>query len=795
MTEALNTPVQSELPAAFSPRRTKRVPDRLRFIEIIRSSSLPEDDTSSLHAGHDTYEYSSENRTLLKGSLGRDNSALAACGRGAATDSERLDDTVRIANRDGSKTKLSISSSILDEQTSQQTPSSWQARNRIPGGAAAKLMIVGPKKTDDSDDTGLKTTDSHPDTLSVGSLGPVDDKLKEIELQMQQAKEEFERGSTENRRYNQRDDENFTDREENKPARIDCSTTPKFLNRGESFHETAAAAVLALLSTRTHQSVFGSYDELVFTYSTNKKPLSPRSNAVIDSASYESPEKRDIAQFVLSEHTEKKLQSLRTQMRNPNKTMTDLLTKIASPDDGEMNLGYMVRRKNACGALHTLTATKKNQQPICWTLGVLTALTSVLVDGRGGSETQLKRTFPDDRIREEYKQARNRAIAALMNLCMPKENRIAITHTPELVQTAISIILEDDDDGIARRGCCAILAYLGKSSENRLLLAQVPGLLDALMKVLAPRGENQSTVVIPECKSSTSNLKMTSLSAQSTLSSSSADSGESTISAESSYRSSFSRGTDELDSPPASPRPEEYLYDDGVDDLLKAARQNAFALILHLIKEKDNSYHFARNDEFVRTMVEISKFQESPSHVMAVKVLANLTRHRLNTNVLVFERRVVVSALVRALGSPHPHTREYGCYALQNIAQDKSCRQELATTPNLIESLCQCTRQSSGEAERLAATSALKNMCDEPANLIPMSNTPDGISSLMLLTHDEGVSDVIQYRACDAISTLSYWLRKIATSGKALDANLQGTTPPDDLFVPTLRVVTWNQWQ
>lgn len=288
---------------------------------------------------------------------------------------------------------------------------------------------------------------------------------------------------------------------------------------------------------------------------------------------------------------------------------------------------------------------------------------------------------------------------------------------------------------------------------------------------------------------------MSSLSPQSTLSSFSADSGETTMSEGSSYRSSFSRETDDLDSPPVSPRSESYLYDDGVDELLKTARQNVFALILHLIKEKDNAYHFARNDEFVKTIVEISKCQESPSHVLAVKVLANLTRHRLNTNVLVFENRVVVPALVRALGSHNAHAREFACYALQNIAQDKSCRQELATTPNLIESLCQRTRQSSREAERLAATSALKNMCDEPANLIPVSNTPDGVSSLMLLTHEEGVSDVIQYRACDAISTLSFWLRKIATSGKTLDATLEGTAPPEDLFVPTLRVVTWNQWQ
>jgi hypothetical protein len=36
-----------------------------------------------------------------------------------------------------------------------------------------------------------------------------------------------------------------------------------------------------------------------------------------------------------------------------------------------------------------------------------------------------------------------------------------------------------EDSGAAQRGCCAILAYLAKSPENRLLLVQVPGLMDA----------------------------------------------------------------------------------------------------------------------------------------------------------------------------------------------------------------------------------------------------------------------------------------------------------------------------
>ena len=52
----------------------------------------------------------------------------------------------------------------------------------------------------------------------------------------------------------------------------------------------------------------------------------------------------------------------------------------------------------------------------------------------------------------------------------------------------------------------------------------------------------------------------------------------------------------------------------------------------------------------------------------------------------------------------------------------------------------------------------------------------------------------MQYRACDALATLSHWLRKIATSGHSLDQTQRGRLPNKGLFVPSLREVSWNQW-
>jgi hypothetical protein len=121
---------------------------------------------------------------------------------------------------------------------------------------------------------------------------------------------------------------------------------------------------------------------------------------------------------------------------------------------------------------------------ICWTAGVLPALASVLTDCM--THASLLETFPDRRIRTEYVAARNRAISAIMNLSMPPRNRIAVFHTPELVQ-ALLFVIERDHQGTARQGCYAILAFLAKSVDNRLLMLQVPGLLESVRNVIQPR--------------------------------------------------------------------------------------------------------------------------------------------------------------------------------------------------------------------------------------------------------------------------------------------------------------------
>ena len=78
-----------------------------------------------------------------------------------------------------------------------------------------------------------------------------------------------------------------------------------------------------------------------------------------------------------------------------------------------------------------------------------------------------------------------------------------------------------------------------------------------------------------------------------------------------------------------------------------------------------------------------------------------------------FNNRIVVPAIVYAMSSPSVQSRTFACRSLQNLSQDKSCRQDIAITKGLVESLVQRVSLSGNEEEKLAAVSTLKNLADE----------------------------------------------------------------------------------
>jgi len=166
---------------------------------------------------------------------------------------------------------------------------------------------------------------------------------------------------------------------------------------------------------------------------------------------------------------------LREKMIPPSQQLSDLLTQIHHPPNlNSIDRAYATRRKNACGALKILSAKECNRLKICWTTGVLDAISSMLED--------VDADIYDIFAKSANTEGRNRIVATLLNLSVNKKNRMLICNSPGVLQAMKKVILYDE--GESRQGCCTVLMYLSKTPETRPFIVASPGLVEALSRVI-----------------------------------------------------------------------------------------------------------------------------------------------------------------------------------------------------------------------------------------------------------------------------------------------------------------------
>lgn len=232
----------------------------------------------------------------------------------------------------------------------------------------------------------------------------------------------------------------------------------------------------------------------------------------------------------------------------------------------------------------------------------------------------------------------------------------------------------------------------------------------------------------------------------------------------------------------------------------------------HVITHKHYSFlllrlkfDIARSECLVNALIGVSKKHASPSHPRAIAILAHLTRHPKNCHQLVFKYLTLLPMLQNATGSDDTEARKYALCALQNLSMDKSCRAPIGHTPEMIASLTErCNSQNKEEV--LAAVASLQNLSDEPANLIQFTIVKNCIGTIISIAQSDkarmldGVeTDLTQFMAKNALATISFWFRKIATSGslRMLRDSKEGGGSPGatvPLYDAVLQPTGYNQW-
>lgn len=520
-------------------------------------------------------------------------------------------------------------------------------KNRVPGGAAAKL--IGKAYTEDGDEEQqYEGGDTRPveDEEDGSDMVPTDEFIKIRD----EARSAFEKGTKDNRRYHSYEPTTSTSPQQTPGVRPAPS-------RGQAVHETPTAAVLDLIGGRetpksSHTTKSKRFPDGIPTILSSKSreqlppppkdytqtpsvEVSPRnafqapprkeehlnaddteSKPQTTTAASEEMEpttkgKSPLEQPLLSKKAEQRVAQMKEHMQDPSSTLADLIATIATPEDKTFSRGYMVHRKNACGALQVLTSKKNKRIQICWTLGVLPALASVLEDS---GTRDLAVEFPDIPTRKEFLEARKRAVGSLLNLSMAQENRLAVFHTPRLVANLVRVIELDQYD--ARKGCCAVLAHLAKTKENRLLMAQVPGLIDAMTSIIEPNviivppkaiseeEEDDDSSRTPDHDFPLRNSSSEDASSREPFSSGSFSSSD----GESQKKEKQEDGRYQVDVssvPTYDPAKAAKRYDEDRNEYLHGTRLNVFAILSHLVKEKDNAVSGLRRYAFFRAICVI----------------------------------------------------------------------------------------------------------------------------------------------------------------------------------------------
>merc|ERR1712151_312479 len=183
----------------------------------------------------------------------------------------------------------------------------------------------------------------------------------------------------------------------------------------------------------------------------------------------------------------------------------------------------------------------------------------------------------------------------------------------------------------------------------------------------------------------------------------------------------------------------------------------------------------------------------------------------------------------------------YACYALQNLSYDKTCRQELAIIPGLLNGLKLCCLVNNNnnnyddtvnnndtsaivpgdilnnnemkedgyqyyqEELQLAAIRSLCNLCDEHANIIYISNTLDCIPTIIQLSQQSTINthlknkknntdndDIVSFIASDCLAYLSRSLTSISDNGMMLCVEERKKSMVN---LPSFETTNWAQWE
>lgn len=217
-----------------------------------------------------------------------------------------------------------------------------------------------------------------------------------------------------------------------------------------------------------------------------------------------------------------------------------------------------------------------------------------------------------------------------------------------------------------------------------------------------------------------------------------------------------------------------------------------------------------RNKNLIDVLMAVSPLTNSPSHPQALSVLVHFTRFRDSAKSVVFDNRWFISIVANGTSSLNKIAQRSSVRSIQNISANRSCRPHvLPNTIGLVERLCKIAlgKMCADEADpavRHSAVGALKNLAEEPSNLLPMQKVTDCLPTLIHISHgtaEEGVTPAMALMAKDALANFSdFYQRIVMEAARKQEGLVPGRVRDiekcdDVLRKPSIQPIWYRQWQ
>lgn len=403
------------------------------------------------------------------------------------------------------------------------------------------------------------------------------------------------------------------------------------------------------------------------------------------------------------------------------------------------------RRSNACGTIKMMASNKKKAAALVRTRILVDALILAIDDGRQITGE-----------RDLHLEAQTRATIAISHLSEVKENRVLLAQHPGLIRALIDVIR--NDKGEARVAACRSLVMMSKMQQNKVALVETDGFISLLADIMSGRYDQRDKRDRNDGVS-VSFSSMNSDSKGESQSQSQSQGNSSKCGSMGKANSSSSRGSMTI----------RQCKDARYQEFLSLSRVNCCAAFSHLAKDCASSAILCKEKAFLDAILTLCSNPTSPMYKRCLEILCHLTRFSGNNEILA-SNGDVTKVLVTSGKTNGLDERLYALRSFQNISAVCTESRVILATDSILSLLVSAALEGATEEQEIAL-GTIFNLALEPGTLVNLTNTKNFTAVMINVVNSKETSPTSCHMARQILRLVAKWMNILADTDDSAHQN------------------------